>query len=81
MTYKPPGAGNYREPTNPVHPIAHRLRRRRYEMNLSQPGLAEIVGYSPRMVERWERGETLPRLDVLTDWAKALGMKLKLEDE
>ena len=79
MTWKPPGAGHYREPKRPIHPVAHRLRRRRYEMNMSQPDLAARVGYSQRMVERWERGEIMPRLDVLTNWAQALGASLKVE--
>jgi transcriptional regulator with XRE-family HTH domain len=79
MTYKPPGAGHYREPRREIHPVAYALRRRRYELNISQPGLAEEIGYSPRMMERWERGENLPRLDVLTAWANALGATLKVE--
>ncbi|MBE1874481.1 helix-turn-helix transcriptional regulator [Myceligenerans pegani] len=42
------------------------LARRRYEMGLTQEGLAREIGVQPSTVGRWERGVTAPSL-----WARA----------
>lgn len=42
-----------------------RLARRRYEMGITQEGLAHEIGVQPSTVGRWERGVTKPSL-----WAR-----------
>lgn len=36
------------------------IARTRQELNLSQQGLASVLGVSPRTVEAWESGKNMP---------------------
>lgn len=58
-----------RAPADPPGPSGAgrraRLARRRYEMGLTQEGLAREIDVQPSTVGRWERGTTTPHL-----WAR-----------
>lgn len=66
----------YREPKRPVHPIAHALRKRRYDLGLSAEVVANQAGYSLKTLQDWECGAHVPKFRSLQDWANALGMRL-----
>lgn len=42
--------------------------KRRRALKLTQLQVANALGVSPRTVQRWELGETLPALTVLQVW-------------
>lgn len=63
-----------------VDPVMTELRARRLELGLTQDDLADRIGISAFTVGRGEQGKVSPTLRTLRDWAKALGMKLTLED-
>ena len=53
--------------------FALNLKKLRKEKALSQKKLAEILGYSPKSVSKWESGAALPPSELLPDLARALG--------
>lgn len=69
-------AGPYFEPLQPLSPIIYDLRRRRYDMGVSQSALAKRFGVSRRTLNNWETGVCLPTRKNLAKWADALGMKI-----
>ena len=44
---------------------------------MTQAGLAEKINYSDKSVSKWERGEALPDLKVLTQLAGLFGVEWK----
>ena len=72
-------ASDYTEPLRPLHPLIHTLRKRRYELNISQRVLATKLGFSMKALKAWEAGNAEPRIMALYDWAQALGMAVKIE--
>lgn len=58
------------------------IRERRLEMNLSQEQLAELVKKSTGLIGQYERGETFPSPDTLSDLVSVLAIDLnKLTSE
>jgi y4mF family transcriptional regulator len=55
------------------------IKKRRKELKITQPHLAELAGISTNTLYKLERGLGNPSLDVLNKLADVLGMKLKLE--
>lgn len=59
----------------PVHPIVQQLREERLRQGLSLKEL-ELTGYSNQHIWQIEVGKHGVRIDVVSDLAEALGMKL-----
>jgi transcriptional regulator with XRE-family HTH domain len=55
------------------------IKRRRKELNITQPHLAELAKVSTNTLYKLERGQGNPSLDVLNKLAEVLGMELTLE--
>lgn len=53
-----------------------RLREMRERAGMTQRQLAALVGRWPGDISNWETGKHIPRLDVATDIAIALGCSL-----
>lgn len=58
----------------PVLAIGHKLRKLRESKGISQRVLEERSGMARTYISRIERGGTIPRVDTLGLWARALGM-------
>ena len=56
--------------------FAKRLRETRSARGLTQTRLAGMLGVSPRVYNRWERGAAIPRLDTLVKIAEILEVSL-----
>ena len=56
--------------------FAENLRKYREEHNLLQTDVAKALKISDRTVGLWERGETMPRLDLALKLAAFLGISL-----
>ena len=52
------------------------LARARRRARLSQRELADRLGLSQAAISRVESGERLPRLETLSEWARATGHRL-----
>ncbi|MEL6534348.1 MAG: helix-turn-helix transcriptional regulator [Bacteroidota bacterium] len=59
--------------------IGQAIKRRRKELNITQPILADMAGISVNTLYKIERGEANPRLDTLEKIANTLGFNLTLE--
>ena len=53
-----------------------RIEEKRKELGMSQAKLAELVGVSQAFVSKVEQGNSMPRVETLTKFAKALGCGL-----
>jgi len=62
-----------------VNSLGQVIKKRRKELKITQPHLAELAGISTNTLYKLERGLGNPSLDVLNKLADVLGMKLKLE--
>jgi len=56
--------------------IGQRLRDIRKAKNLSQDDIARATGFVRPYISRVENGHVVPRIEILTEWAGALGMPL-----
>ncbi len=54
------------------------IKRRRKELSITQPHLAELAKVSTNTVYKLERGQGNPSLDVLNKLTEVLGMELTL---
>lgn len=64
--------------------LRYALRRRRWQLGLSQQQVADAMGYTGRgVVCDWEVGRRTPQLASLIGWCDALGTKLtiSIDDE
>jgi transcriptional regulator with XRE-family HTH domain len=66
-------------PPRPPHPVYQQLRDRRIAMNMSQEDVSRKIGYSLRMVQAWESGESIPKAPSLFDWINGLGGDFRLD--
>lgn len=68
------------EPTNhaeiEMEQFADKLRALRQTRGLTQSRLAELLGVSPRVYNRWETGAAAPRLDTVVKVADILEVSL-----
>lgn len=56
--------------------VSENLQYYRKLKNLTQLELAEAINYSDKSISKWERGESLPDLFILTEIAKLYGITL-----
>ena len=56
--------------------VAYNLTELRKNARLTQAELAEKINYSDKSVSKWERGEALPDLKVLTRLAELFGVSI-----
>lgn len=59
--------------------IGKDIRKRRKELGITQPELAELAGVNVNTVVRLERGVTNPTLDVLVRIGEVLGLEVTLQ--
>lgn len=57
--------------------IGKNLSNLRRQNKLTQQQVADIFGYSSKAVSRWERGETLPDIEMLAKICDYYGVKLE----
>ena len=62
-----------------VPTLGEAIKKRRKELGITQPHLAELAQVSTNTIYKIERGQGNPSLDVLHKIAEVLGMELKLE--
>ncbi len=62
-----------------VREIGEKIRKRRKELGITQPHLAELAGVSLNTLYRLERGQNNPSLEILNRLALVLGMEVKIE--
>lgn len=55
--------------------LGRNLRRHRFELGLTQEGLAEILGFHPTYVGELERGTKNPSLRAVEAYANALDVE------
>jgi y4mF family transcriptional regulator len=59
--------------------LGETIKRRRKELGITQPHLAELAGISTNTLYKLERGQSNPSLEVLNKLVEVLGMEIKLE--
>jgi y4mF family transcriptional regulator len=62
-----------------VSQLGETIKKRRKELSITQPHLAELAGISVNTLYKLERGQGNPSLDVLNKLTEVLGMELTLE--
>jgi y4mF family transcriptional regulator len=62
-----------------VEQLGETIRKRRKELSITQPHLAELAKISTNTLYKLERGQGNPSLDVLNKLAEVLGMELILD--
>ena len=62
-----------------VAQLGETVRKRRKELSITQPHLAELAEISTNTLYKLERGQGNPSLHVLNKLADVLGMELILE--
>ena len=62
-----------------VKAVGETIRKRRKELRITQPHLAELANISTNTLYKLERGQGNPTLNVLNKLAEVLGMELTLE--
>ena len=62
-----------------VNTLGEAIKRRRKELKITQPHLAELAQVSTNTLYKLERGQANPSLEVLNKLAEVLGMELTLE--
>lgn len=61
-----------------VEDMGRAIKKRRKELSITQPHLAELANISTNTLYKLERGHGNPTLDVLNKLAEVLGMELTL---
>ncbi|SMD43882.1 transcriptional regulator, y4mF family [Aquiflexum balticum DSM 16537] len=59
--------------------LGETIKRRRKELGITQPHLAELAGISTNTLYKLERGQSNPSLEILNKLVEVLGMEIKLE--
>jgi len=62
-----------------VKQLGETIRKRRKELSITQPHLAELAKISTNTLYKLERGQGNPSLEVLNKLAEVLGLELTLE--
>lgn len=63
------------------HPFIVRLEERRAELGLSLDTVAGMTGLSRAALSQWKNGRSIPRLDSLDLYAKAMGVRASLDQD
>lgn len=59
--------------------LGETIRKRRKELSITQPHLAELAEISTNTLYKLERGQGNPSLGVINKLAEVLGMELTIE--
>ena len=59
--------------------LGETIKKRRKELSITQPHLAELAQISTNTLYKLERGQGNPSLEVLNKLTEVLGLELKLE--
>jgi len=59
--------------------LGEAIKKRRKELNITQPHLAELAKVSTNTLYKVERGQGNPSLDVLNKLTEVLGLELTLQ--
>lgn len=59
--------------------LGETIRKRRKDLSITQPHLAELAEISTNTLYKLERGQGNPSLEVINKLADVLGMELTLE--
>lgn len=70
----------YKEPKVRLHPLAHQLRKRRYDLGITAEEVAARIGCSLKTLQERERGDAFATVHSLMQWAKALGWELTFKE-
>jgi transcriptional regulator with XRE-family HTH domain len=62
-----------------VKSLGETIRKRRKDLSITQPHLAELAEISTNTLYKLERGQGNPSLEVINKLADVLGMELTLE--
>ncbi|MCC5930647.1 MAG: helix-turn-helix transcriptional regulator [Cyclobacteriaceae bacterium] len=62
-----------------VKALGETIKKRRKELSITQPHLAELANVSTNTLYKLERGQGNPSLDVLNKLAEVLGMELTMK--
>ncbi len=62
-----------------VKQLGETIRKRRKDLNITQPHLAELAEISTNTLYKLERGQGNPSLEVINKLADVLGMELILD--
>lgn len=62
-----------------IHHLGESIKKRRKELGITQPHLAELAQISTNTLYKLERGQGNPSLEVLNKLTEVLGLELKLE--
>ncbi|MBN2772710.1 MAG: helix-turn-helix transcriptional regulator [Prolixibacteraceae bacterium] len=62
-----------------VKQLGETIKKRRKELSITQPHLAELANISTNTLYKLERGQGNPSLEVLNKLAEVLGMEITLE--
>jgi len=62
-----------------VKQLGETIRKRRKELSITQPHLAELAEISTNTLYKLERGQGNPSLGVINKLAEVLGMELTIE--
>jgi y4mF family transcriptional regulator len=61
-----------------VEELGETIKKRRKELSITQPHLAELAKVSTNTLYKLERGQGNPSIEVLNKLAEVLGMELTL---
>lgn len=61
-----------------AHPLVELLRQHRIDRKMSKGKLAAEMDIDRSSIIRWESGSTIPRLDMIVEWARVLGLTVEL---
>lgn len=61
-----------------IHPLMAILREARASSGMTMQRAAARTGYDASSIKRWESGESVPKLDVLEDYANLFGYSVVL---
>lgn len=67
------------KPRKTPHPIVQALKEERLRKGISLKALEELTGYCNQHIWLIENGVQGARIDIVTDFAEALGMELTLK--
>ncbi|MDD4257473.1 MAG: helix-turn-helix domain-containing protein [Bacteroidales bacterium] len=62
-----------------VKQLGETIRKRRKDLSITQPHLAELAEISTNTLYKLERGQGNPSLEVINKLADVMGMELTLE--
>lgn len=62
-----------------VQEIGETIKKRRKQLRITQPNLAELAEVSPNTIYKLERGQANPTIEIIGKIADVLGMELTIQ--